>query len=137
MFELVKAENRCSACQTTKVPLHCHERWLYRDKWRVAELVGFAILCVRCHAAIHADFAAGKGKFDAALAQIRQVNRITAAEAKEFYKRACRIVIKRNRKRWRVSVSSSLLEEYAQLLILQVTPVRSATADSSLSLFGP
>ena len=63
--------------------LHCHEIWEYDDERKVQKLVGYKILCERCHLAHHLGFAAVSGRLEET---VEWIAKITGMKESEVWK---------------------------------------------------
>jgi len=58
---------KCEICGSPERPLQLHERWRYDDRRHVQRLVGFQLLCRKCHLVKHIGLAgilADRGELD-------------------------------------------------------------------------
>lgn len=110
---------QCSVCGDGGQQLHCNEQWCYDDGKAAARLVGFQIVCVRCHSVIHMGRSAKVGYLDDALAHWCRVDGISEVEARRMFERAIAVWRERSRKRWHVEVAPELLAIFPELGVLQ------------------
>ena len=115
---LASSGHRCSVCASTWGPLRCHPEWEFNDGHATAKMIGFAVLCSSCDAALHLIGPVRYGRADLAVRQISQVNRITLEQAHHVFQEALRIWNVRNGRKWHLTVSTSLLDRYPQLNVL-------------------
>ncbi len=115
---LKAASNQCSACECSESPLYCHEEWKYDDKCGIAELVGFGLLCENCNNVAHIGRAMAHGLKNSALEHLCRINGLTKSEGQTVVGEAMKVWRARNRKKWRVTVSKSLLGRYPYLRLL-------------------
>ncbi len=63
--------------------MHCHEIWEYDDERKVQKLVGYKILCERCHLAHHLGFATVSSKLEET---VEWISKITGMSKSEVWK---------------------------------------------------
>jgi RNA polymerase sigma-70 factor, ECF subfamily len=115
---LAAAGHRCSVCGSTWGPLRCHCKWVFSDNDATARIAGFVILCSSCDAASHLIGAVQCGRADLAVRQLSHVNQISLAEAQHVLQEAMKVWNERNKKKWHLTVSASLLDRYPRLNVL-------------------
>ena len=110
---------RCAACGTYRRPLYGEDVWDYKDDDGIAVLVGFELLCRRCHNVARLDRTAARGKLRAALRWLRRLNQCNAADAEHIRDVMMTQWEERGRKTWVVRVSRYLSDRYPELEALR------------------
>ncbi|MBA3532718.1 MAG: hypothetical protein H0T73_12405 [Ardenticatenales bacterium] len=112
----------------------CHEVWDYDDSSHIARLNRFNLVCPDCDAVLHFGFtfvlafrqeAEGKANVIAeqrerVVAQLKQVNSISEAEALAVMEFAGRQHSERSRHSWQIEIASSLIDAYPLLANLRL-----------------
>jgi hypothetical protein len=85
-----KAQDKCQICSGvgSRHPVECHEIWEYVDFERTQRLLSFIALCPRCHEVKHLGMANMRGRGDAAIQHLAEVNHWSAGEARRYVKNA-------------------------------------------------
>ena len=110
--ELKRAGYKCEICGYRGKGLHCHETWEYDDEKKIQRLVGYKILCERCHLAHHLGFAQVTGKLELTVKWICKVANLDEEEVWRLVKEAFREWAERSKYRWKIDYSyEPLIEE--------------------------
>ena len=72
--ELMRSDFSCEICGNSD-SLHIHEIWTYDSKRRIQKLVGYKVLCDRCHRVHHSSQLIKRGEFDDIVSYIVMTNR--------------------------------------------------------------
>ncbi|MGA9063109.1 MAG: hypothetical protein WB341_15785 [Terracidiphilus sp.] len=119
---LSEANSGCSLCGSGDGRLSCHEKWDYNDKTGTAALVGFQINCGNCDTVTHIGRAGQvlplEELIPLAVDHLCRVNKCTQDEAVQIIHGAFEKWEKRNKKKWKLKVSPSLVERYPDLAAL-------------------
>lgn len=102
-----KARYRCEicGCKGDRWPVECHEVWHYDDKNHTQTLVRLIALCPPCHGVKHFGHSQLKGNGDQAFLHFRQINGLSAKEAKRYLYQAFAKWRERSQHRWTLEVS--------------------------------
>ncbi len=103
--ELKRAGYKCEICGYSGRGLHCHEIWEYDDEKKIQKLVGYKILCERCHLAHHLGFAAASGRLEEAVEWISRVTGMREGEVWRFVDKAFEEWEERSKYSWKIDYS--------------------------------
>ena len=103
--ELKRAGYKCEICGYSGRGLHCHEIWEYDDEKKVQRLIGYKILCERCHLAHHLGFAQVSGKLELTVKWICQVAKMDEREVKKLVNEAFEEWFERSKYKWKIDYS--------------------------------
>ncbi|SRR6266849_986407 len=115
---LEEYHNVCGICGSNSKPLECHERWEYDDAAYIQKLLGFIMLCNKCHAIKHfgrTNIQAREGRIDIQpiIEHYCMVNNCDDITLRIDYRVALHQWEKRNQFEWTTDFG-----EYAPMLIL-------------------
>jgi hypothetical protein len=101
------AGNRCEVCggRGRRWPVECHEVWAYDDNQRIQRLERLVALCPACHQVKHAGLASKRGRLEAVVEHLAEVNGWTADDAGLYLEAAFEIWAARSRHQWRLDIS--------------------------------
>ena len=103
--ELRRAGYKCEICGYSGKGLHCHEIWEYDDKRKIQKLVGYRILCERCHLAHHLGFAAVSGRLEETVEWISEVTGMKESEVWKLVDKAFEEWEERSKYTWKIDYS--------------------------------
>jgi hypothetical protein len=108
---------QCDICKA-KGKLECHEIWNFDDRNYVQSLIGLTTLCPDCHRVKHIGLAKKFGFYDATLAHMAKINKISKGKAKKHIMYAEMEVKKRNQT---YTLDLTYLNNYNHLLTRRYT----------------
>lgn len=105
-----RAGQRCEICdrgehRAERRWLEAHERWSYDASTGTQSLRRLVCLCTDCHAVTHFGLAQVRGLADRALAHLRQVTGMSAADAEEHVAAAFELWSRRSARTWTLDLS--------------------------------
>ena len=103
--ELRRAGYKCEICGYSGKGLHCHEMWEYDDKKKVQKLVGYKILCERCHLAHHLGFATVSGRLEETVEWISEITGMKESEVWKLVDKAFKEWEERSKYTWKIDYS--------------------------------
>ena len=103
--ELRRAGYKCEICGYRGKGLHCHEIWEYDDEKKIQRLVGYKILCERCHLAHHLGFAQVTGKLESTVKWICKIANLDEEEVWRLVEEAFREWVERSKYKWDINYS--------------------------------
>jgi hypothetical protein len=102
-----EAGQRCEICggRGRRWPVECHEVWHYDDATKVQRLERLVALCPACHEVKHAGLASKRGRLDAVVEHLAEVNGWTADDAGLYLEAAFETWAARSRHQWTLDIS--------------------------------
>ncbi|RLI74131.1 HNH endonuclease [Archaeoglobales archaeon] len=103
--ELWRAGYKCEICGYRGKDLHCHEIWEYDDDRKVQKLVGYKILCERCHLAHHLGFATVSGRLEETVGWISKITGMKEGDVWRLVDKAFEEWEERSKYTWKIDYS--------------------------------
>jgi len=103
--ELERAGYKCEICGYEGKHLNCHEIWEYDDENKIQRLVGYKILCPKCHLAYHLGFAMAIGKFNETIDWICKLSKLKKKEVMKLVDKVFENHTRRSQFEWTIDLS--------------------------------
>jgi len=96
---------RCEICGSSQRPLQLHEMWQYDDEKHIQKLLGFELLCRKCHSIQHIGLAmiragAGGVNYDMLAEHFCRVNRCSRQDFDRHVDKAFKVWRERSKHKW-------------------------------------
>jgi hypothetical protein len=96
---------RCEICGTSERPLQLHEIWQYDDKEHTQKLLGFQLLCRKCHLIKHIGLAGikadtGEVDYGVLVEHFCRVNQCSRQDFSRHRDKAFRVWRERSKHKW-------------------------------------
>jgi 5-methylcytosine-specific restriction endonuclease McrA len=102
-----EAGHRCEICggRGRRWPVECHEVWAYDDATKVQRLDRLVALCPACHEVKHAGLASKRGRSEAVVQRLADINGWEAADALLYLEAVFEQWAARSRHQWTLDIS--------------------------------
>ena len=102
------AGQRCEICRGRgrRWPVECHEVWHYDDATKVQRLDRLVALCPACHEVKHSGLASKRGRLEAVIDHLADVNGWSPDDAALYLEVAFEQWARRSRHQWTLDIST-------------------------------